>query len=56
MTRLKTIASLLLITLSVSAKDYVITDYGVRNDSTRLQTEAIQKIIDKASLEVAARS
>lgn len=51
MTRLKTIASLLLITLSVSAKDYVITDYGVRNDSTRLQTEAIQKIIDKASLE-----
>jgi len=27
-------------------KQYVITDYGVRNDSTVLQTESIQKVID----------
>lgn len=29
-------------------KRYVITDYGVLSDSTVLQTDAIQKIIDKA--------
>lgn len=32
-------------------KQYIITDYGVKNDSTLLQTESIQKIIDKASNE-----
>ncbi|MCM1356510.1 MAG: glycosyl hydrolase family 28 protein [Staphylococcus sp.] len=30
-------------------KKYVITDYGVLNDSTCLQTKAIQAIIDKAA-------
>ncbi|NPD91281.1 rhamnogalacturonidase [Xylanibacter muris] len=32
-------------------KKYVITDYGVKNDSTILQTEQIQKVIDKAAAE-----
>ncbi len=30
------------------AQEYVITKYGVNNDSTKLQTAAIQKVIDKA--------
>lgn len=30
-------------------KKYVITDYGVKNDSTIIQTEAIQKVIDQAA-------
>ena len=30
-------------------KQYLVTDYGVKNDSTLLQTEAIQAVIDKAS-------
>lgn len=30
-------------------KKYVITDYGVKNDSTVLQTEQIQKVIDNAA-------
>ena len=30
-------------------KQYKITDYGVKNDSTKVQTGAIQKVIDKAS-------
>lgn len=33
----------------VNAADYVITDYGVSTDSTKLQTKTIQDIIDKAS-------
>ena len=32
-------------------KQYVITDYGVKNDSTLLQTEAIQAVIDRCSEE-----
>ena len=32
-------------------KKYVVTDYGVVNDSTILQTKAIQAVIDKASAE-----
>ena len=36
-------------TASVSdAQDYVITKYGVSNDSTKLNTLAIQSVIDKA--------
>ncbi len=31
------------------AKDYTITDYGVKSDSTILNTEAIQKVIDLAN-------
>jgi len=30
-------------------KQYTITDYGVSNDSTKIQTKEIQSIIDKAS-------
>lgn len=30
-------------------KQYVITDYGVKNDSTIVQTDAIQAVIDRAS-------
>ena len=30
-------------------RQYVITDYGVKNDSTVLQTEAIQRVIDTAA-------
>jgi len=33
----------------VAPKDYVITQYGASTDSTRLNTQAIQKTIDKAS-------
>lgn len=32
------------------AKRFVITDYGVVRDSTKLQTEAIQKVIDAAAV------
>ena len=35
--------------MATQAKDYVITDYGVKNDSTLLQTAAIQQVIDSAS-------
>lgn len=37
------------IALPQLGKAYVITDYGVKNDSTLVQTEAIQKIIDIAT-------
>lgn len=30
-------------------KPYVITDYGIKNDSTILQTEAIQRVIDQCA-------
>ena len=30
-------------------KQYVITNYGVKNDSTIVQTEAIQKVIDQVA-------
>ena len=30
-------------------KQYRITDYGVVNDSTKLQTEQIQNVIDRAA-------
>ncbi|ADB41342.1 rhamnogalacturonidase [Spirosoma linguale] len=37
------------VSLSQLGKRYVITDYGVGSDSTRVQTEAIQKVIDLAA-------
>ena len=37
------------VSLPQLGKAYVITDYGVKNDSTLVQTEAIQKIIDLAT-------
>lgn len=33
---------------TASSKDYVITQHGVGKDSTKLNTKAIQKVIDKA--------
>ena len=35
--------------VSTLGRQYVITDYGVVQDSTKLQTEAIQKVIDRAA-------
>ena len=32
-------------------KQYVITDYGVKNDSTLMQTTAIQAVIDRCASE-----
>lgn len=37
--------------LSDLGKQYIITDYGVTSDSTAIQTETIQKVIDLASNE-----
>lgn len=37
------------VSLPQLGKAYVITDYGVKNDSTLVQTEAIQKVIDTAT-------
>ncbi|MFT4092754.1 MAG: glycosyl hydrolase family 28 protein [Niabella sp.] len=38
-----------IVALSTMGKKYIITDYGVKNDSTVVQTENIQAIIDKAA-------
>lgn len=35
--------------VSTLGRQYVITDYEVVQDSTKLQTEAIQKVIDRAA-------
>ena len=35
--------------MNTLGKKYVITEYGVKNDSTIVQTEAIQKVIDLAA-------
>lgn len=37
--------------INTLGKQYIITDYGVKNDSTLLQTEAIQAVIDRAANE-----
>ena len=37
--------------LKTLGRQYVVTDYGVKNDSTLLQTEAIQAVIDRAASE-----
>ena len=45
-----TILALALIAgLSVQAKDYNIVDYGARNDTTQLSTQALQQAIDDCS-------
>jgi polygalacturonase len=36
------------ISLNVLAQDYVITQFGISTDSTKLNTKAIQSVIDKA--------
>lgn len=38
-----------IVNINTLGKRYVITDYQVKNDSTLLQTEAIQAVIDQAS-------
>ncbi|MDD3079551.1 MAG: glycosyl hydrolase family 28 protein [Paludibacter sp.] len=40
---------LFIIIFSAQSADYLITDFGVNNDSTRINTEAIQSVIDKVS-------
>ena len=35
--------------INTLGKKYVITDYGVKSDSTIVQTEQIQKVIDTAA-------
>jgi polygalacturonase len=40
---------LLAVSYIASAKDYIITSFGVNADSTKLNTQAIQNVIDKAS-------
>ena len=37
--------------ISTLGRQYVLTDYGVQRDSTLLQTEAIQAVIDRAARE-----
>lgn len=37
--------------VSTLGKQYIVTDYGVKNDSTIVQTEALQAVIDKAAKE-----
>lgn len=39
------------IDIDTLGRKYVITSYGVKNDSTLLQTEAIQRVIDLAAAE-----
>lgn len=41
--------------LPISAKDYILTKHGVKNDSTKVQTEAIQRVIDRAEAEGGGR-
>ncbi|MBN2745002.1 MAG: right-handed parallel beta-helix repeat-containing protein [Marinilabiliaceae bacterium] len=48
MMKLLTLSLALMASLSLFAKDYVITRHGVKADSTLLNTRAIQKVIDKA--------
>ncbi|WP_432711666.1 glycoside hydrolase family 28 protein [Pedobacter sp.] len=48
MKRLIILLCLAITVVSVNAKDYVITKYGVKTDSNKLNTKAIQKVIDKA--------
>lgn len=40
---------------TAQAKDYVLTDYGVRNDSTILQTKTIQSVINLAAADGGGR-
>lgn len=41
--------------LSMTAADYVLTEYGVKVDSTKVQTAAIQKVIDRAEADGGGR-
>lgn len=46
---LSAVAALLISTTMLQAKDYIITEYGAANDTTKLSTEAIQQAIDDCS-------
>ncbi|UKT64219.1 glycoside hydrolase family 28 protein [Pedobacter mucosus] len=48
MRKLFILFSLIAISKFTLAQDFVITKFGVKNDSTLLQTKAIQKVIDQA--------
>jgi polygalacturonase len=48
MNKLLLFVSLVAIVLTAKAQDYVVTKLGVSTDSTKLSTQAIQKVIDKA--------
>lgn len=39
------------IALKELGRQYIVTDYGVKNDSTIIQTEQLQSVIDKAAAE-----
>ncbi len=41
--------SLCAVAVNLSAKEYVVTDLGVSTDSTKVQTNSIQNVIDKAA-------
>ncbi|MDE6556631.1 MAG: right-handed parallel beta-helix repeat-containing protein [Duncaniella sp.] len=41
--------------ITAQAKDYIITDFGVSTDSTIIQSEAIQAVIDRAEAEGGGR-
>ena len=50
MKKIFTLTCLLFIVIAARSQDYVITKYGIaENDSTKLNTQAIQKVIDQAS-------
>jgi polygalacturonase len=49
MKKINLLINLLIIGLSAFSRDYVITKFGVGTDSTKLSTQAIQKVIDIAA-------
>lgn len=49
MNKLLLLTSLLFLVITAKSQDFVITDYGVKSDSTLLNTKAIQAVIDKAA-------
>lgn len=53
---LMTIAGILVAAgMAVAGTDYVVTKYGVKRDSMKVQTEAIQRVIDRAEAEGGGR-
>lgn len=53
--RLLPVVIAMMIAPSLSAKDYIITSHGVKKDSTKVQTKAIQAVIDKAEADGGGR-
>ncbi|MCM1020816.1 MAG: glycosyl hydrolase family 28 protein [Muribaculum sp.] len=50
MKQLQTIVAVLTCAFNIAASDYVITDYGITTDSTLIQTQKIQNVIDLAEI------